>query len=300
MPRLRTDWVCIATAGNTVDGREIKEAWLQDAADTYNRQSYTALIWPRHDDTYEARSWSYNYGEVDGLKAERVDGTLKLFAQLMPNDWLLTTNEMGQKLFTSIEVAENFAGTGKFYLTGIAVTDIPASLGTDRLMFSIGNHQSPLSRIGAEVFSLGTLHNIGDAPDNRQQSFLQRFFSRQKENPPQTTEEDEMTKEQFDALMGRMDKQDTVITGIQEQVKAFSAGGKPSAEPDKPEVKPEEKPVVTGITVEQFTQLETKLANVAKLDEKLDAITQKFDALAGNSTTKTPDENPGEENKVWL
>lgn len=300
MPRLRTDWICVATAGKTADGREIKEEWLLGAAKTYNRQTYTALIWPRHDKSMEARSWSYNYGEVDGLKAERVDGTLKLFAQLMPNDWLISTNEAGQKLFTSIEVAENFAGTGECYLVGLTVTDIPASLGTDRLMFSMGSYQSELSQSGAEAFSLGELKDISEPTEAREKSFLQRFFSRQKENPPQTTEEDEMTKEQFDALMGRMDSQDTAITGIQEQVKAFSAGGKPSAEPDKPEVKPEEKPVVTGISVEQFTQLETKLANVAKLDEKLDAITQKFDALAGNSTTKKPDENPGEENKVWL
>lgn len=291
MPRLRTDWICVASAGKTVDGREIKEEWLLESAETYNPQTYTALIWPRHDESFEVRSWSYNYGEVFGLKTERVDGVLKLFAQLMPNDWLISTNEMGQKLFTSIEVAENFAGTGKCYLIGLAVTDIPASLGTDRLMFSIGKHESALSLGGAEAFSLGQLQNVSEATTTREKTFLERFFSRFKDSQPHNTEDDEMTKEQFDALMGRMDSQDTAITGIQEQVKAFSAGGKP---PVESEIKPEEKPVVTGITVEQFTQLETKL------DGKLDAITQKFDALAGSSTTKQPDANPGEKNKVWI
>ncbi|EPF14936.1 Phage capsid scaffolding protein (GPO) serine peptidase [Cedecea davisae] len=289
MPRLRTDWICVATAGNTADGREIKEEWLLEAAETYNPQTYTALIWPRHD-TLEARAYSYNYGEVSALKTDRVDGVLKLFAQLMPNDWLIATNESGQKLFTSIEVAENFAGTGKFYLFALAVTDIPASLGTDRLMFSMGNHQSALSQGGAETFSLGKLKNANEEDRTREKTFIERFFSRFKETQTHNTEEDEMTKEQFDALMGRMEKQDTAIAGIQEQVKAFSAGDKPVTEPAKPEVKPEEKPVVTGITVEQFTQLEGKL----------DSITQKFDAMAGTSTTKQPDENPGEENKVWL
>lgn len=288
MPRLRTDWICVATAGKTADGREIKEEWLLGAAKTYNRQTYTALIWPRHDETVEARSWSYNYGEVDGLKAERVDGALKLFAQLMPNDWLISTNEAGQKLFTSIEVAENFAGTGEFYLVGLTVTDIPASLGTDRLMFSMGSYQSTLSQSGAEAFSLGELKNISEPTEAREKSFLQRFFSRQKENSPQTTEEDEMTKEQFEALMGRMDTQDSAITGIQEQVKAFSAGT-PPASPEKPETQPEEKPA-TGVSVEQFTQLEGKL----------DGLVQKFDQMASTSTTTKPDDNPGEENKIWL
>lgn len=289
MPRLRTDWICVATAGKTVDGREIKEEWLQGAADSYNQQTYTALIWPRHD-TLEDRAWSYNYGEVNALKAERVDGVLKLFAQLMPNDWLISTNESGQKLFTSIEVVEDFAGTGKFYLIGLAVTDIPASLGTDRLMFCMGDRESALSQGGAEAFSLGKLQPVSEAASTREKKFLERFFSRNKESQIHNTEEDEMTKEQFDALMGRMEKQDTAIAGIQEQVKAFSAGDKPVTEPAKPEVKPEEKPVVTGVTVEQFSQLEGKL----------DLITQKFDALAVTSITIQPGENPGEEFNGWL
>lgn len=290
MPRLRTDWICVATAGKTADGREIREEWLQEVATTYNRQTYTGLIWPRHDDTYEARSWSYNYGEIDELKTETVNGAVKLFARLMPNDWLLSTNEMGQKLFTSIEIAENFAGTGKYYLTGIAVTDIPASLGTDRLMFSIGAHQSKMTFGCAEEFTLGELHDISDKAKAREKSFLQRFFSRHKENPPQTTDEDEMTKEQFDALMGRMEKQDEAIAGIQEQVKAFSAGDKPATEPDKPETKPETQPAATTVTPEQFSQLEGKL----------DGLVQKFDQLAGASITKKPDENPGDKSTAWL
>lgn len=294
MPRLRTDWICVATAGKTVDGREIKEEWLLESAETYNTQTYAALIWPRHDETFEARSWSYNYGEVAALKAERVDGVLKLFAQLMPNDWLISTNESGQKLFTSIEIVENFAGTGKSYLIGLAVTDIPSSLGTDRLMFSMGKHESALSLGGAEAFSLGKLQDVSETAAAREKTFIERFFSRFKETQTHNTEEDEMTKEQFDALMGRMEKQDTAIAGIQEQVKAFSAGDKPVTEPVKPVTEPETNPVVTGVTVEQFTQLETKV------DGKLDALIQKFDAMAGTSTTTQPDANPGEENKIWL
>ncbi|MCX9039154.1 GPO family capsid scaffolding protein [Citrobacter portucalensis] len=289
MPRLRTDWICVATAGKTADGREIMEEWLQDAAETYNPQTYTALIWPRHDETFEARSWSYNYGEVAALKTERVDGVLKLFAQLMPNDWLISTNEMGQKLFTSIEVAENFAGIGKYYLIGLAVTDIPASLGTTRLMFSMGSTQFAMEQGGAEMFSLGELSDASEEAKTREKSFIQRFFSRNKDNPPQTKEEDEMTKEQFDALMGRMDTQDAAITGIQEQVKAFSAGNQP-ADKKEPELKPDGKPPVAGITAEQFTQLEGKM----------DGLVQKFDQLASANTTKKPDENPGDENKIWL
>ncbi|MCX9061118.1 GPO family capsid scaffolding protein [Citrobacter portucalensis] len=289
MPRLRTDWVCIATAGNTVDGREIKEEWLQEAAEFYNRQVYTGLIWPRHDESMEVRSWSYNYGEIDAVKVDRVDGVLKMFAQLMPNDWLISTNEMGQKLFTSVELVPNFANSGKHYLMGLAVTDIPASLGTERLMFSADGSKSAVVQGSVECFSLGELSEVTEEAKIREKSFLQRFFSRNKDNPPQTKEEDEMTKEQFDALMGRMDTQDAAITGIQEQVKAFSAGNQ-SVDKKEPELKPDGKPPEAGITAEQFTQLEGKM----------DGLVQKFDQLASANTTKKPDENPGDENKIWL
>ena len=289
MPRLRTDWVCIATAGFTADRREIKEEWLLQAAENYSRQCYTALLWPRHDKTAEDRAWSYNYGEVDALKAERADGVLKLYAQLIPNDWLIATNASGQKLFTSVELAEDFAGTGQYYLTGVAVTDIPASLGTDRMMFSVGGEQYPLQSGGSEPLTF-SLQPAQSPQATTKRTFLARFFSRGKEETSQSTEENEMTKEQFEALMGRMDKQDEAVAGIQEQVKAFTAGSAtPSPEPEKPAV-PEA--TVTGVTSGQFTQLEGKI----------DGLVQQFAQIAATATTRTPSALPGEgdDNKVWL
>ncbi|MNN13952.1 Phage capsid scaffolding protein (GPO) serine peptidase [compost metagenome] len=45
-------------------------------------------------------------------------------------------NKAKQKIYTSIEIDENFADTGEAYIVGLAVTDSPASLGTDVLAFS--------------------------------------------------------------------------------------------------------------------------------------------------------------------
>ena len=45
-------------------------------------------------------------------------------------------NKLKQKIFTSIEVREKFADTGKAYLMGLGITDTPASLGTEMLAFS--------------------------------------------------------------------------------------------------------------------------------------------------------------------
>ncbi|MHC8315713.1 GPO family capsid scaffolding protein [Pseudomonas sp. LB3P31] len=136
MPRsLVSYWKRVATSGPTVDGREILPQELRDIAETYAPSKYTAVIWCEHE------RWSGSHGTVFAVRlVEEGDdlepGQIALEAQLKPNQKLLWLNDQGEKLFSSIEIWPNFAGTGKAYLTGLAVTDQPASLGTQELYFS--------------------------------------------------------------------------------------------------------------------------------------------------------------------
>lgn len=136
MPRsLVSYWKRVATSGPTVDGREILPQELRDIAETYKPSRYTAVIWCDHE------RWPGSHGTVFAVRliedAEDLEpGQIALEAQLKPNDRLLCLNDQGQKLFSSIEITPNFAGSGKAYLTGLAVTDSPASLGTQELYFS--------------------------------------------------------------------------------------------------------------------------------------------------------------------
>jgi hypothetical protein len=61
---------------------------------------------------------------------------LALFAQIEPTPELVAMNKAKQKIYTSIEIDESFADSGEAYIVGLAVTDSPASLGTDVLAFS--------------------------------------------------------------------------------------------------------------------------------------------------------------------
>ncbi len=80
MSQLMTDWICIATEGDTVDGRVMEPQWILEAAELYNPALYTARIWPEHERGFGAM------GEVLAVKAERDDdGVLRLYAQLRPN-----------------------------------------------------------------------------------------------------------------------------------------------------------------------------------------------------------------------
>ena len=131
MTQLKTEWLCIAASGATIDGRQIKENDLYDMATTYDPKIYTALIWNEHNRLND------NLGQVVALKAQKSEGKVKLFAILRPNSRLLELNQQKQKLFTSIEIIPNFANTNKAYLGGLAVTDSPASLCTTQLQFSV-------------------------------------------------------------------------------------------------------------------------------------------------------------------
>ncbi len=145
--KFKSKWFRIATAGDTTDGREIQENWIQEIAETYNPQTYGARINVEHIRSVLPDSSFGAYGDVVAVKAEKVDVNgekkLTLFAQIEPNDNLIALNKLNQKIYTSIEVNPNFANTGKAYLVGLAVTDSPASLGTDMLQFAAKAEKNP-------------------------------------------------------------------------------------------------------------------------------------------------------------
>lgn len=130
MSHLKTSWLCVATEGDTVDGRVIERQWIIDMGETYNAGLYAALLWPEHEREYG------NFGEV--LEAEwrdGEDGLARLFVSIRPNKRLIYANDEGQLLYFSVEPELNWRGGERTYLTGLAITDNPASTGTTRLRF---------------------------------------------------------------------------------------------------------------------------------------------------------------------
>jgi len=82
---------------------------------------------------------------VLSLSTVETDGKLQLLAELSPTDELIAFNKSRQKIYTSMEVDPDFADTGEAYLVGLAVTDSPASLGTEMLAFSAKAKVNPLA-----------------------------------------------------------------------------------------------------------------------------------------------------------
>lgn len=136
----RSKFFRVAVEGATTDGRQIERQWLVDAAETYSQNTYGARVWIEHMRSLLPDSPFRAYGDVVALKTEEVEiagaKKLALFAQIEPTSDLIAMNKARQKLYTSIEIRPKFADTGRAYLDGIAVTDTPASLGTEMLTFS--------------------------------------------------------------------------------------------------------------------------------------------------------------------
>lgn len=156
----------VAVEGATTDGREIQRQWLLDAEETYDPQTYTALVNMEHVRGLAAEGSFGNYGKVTALRTETVTlsiggqrvSRLALFAQVDALDTLTAIQQRGQKLFSSIEINPNFAGTGKAYMVGLAVTDSPASLGTEMLTFAASQgDKSPLAHRKQDKANLFTV-----------------------------------------------------------------------------------------------------------------------------------------------
>ncbi|MGL5421918.1 MAG: GPO family capsid scaffolding protein [Serratia fonticola] len=295
---LTTNFIRIATEGETVDKREIKAEWLVDMAETYDPNVYTALLWPEHE------RWCGSCGEVQELKAEEEEGLMRLYARLCPGMDLLYANRNGQLLFCSIEPTEdlNFRGTGKPYLEGLGVTSSPASIGTERMRFSANKNGKLYGALEPLVISdiadtsedknmsakdsgkkgNSTFRSLFNIPDKETQEAVapvekpkSTFFSK---NRKFSDEDIQVLAETVAELQDTIDEQATKIVELEQNVTDVD-GIKTTIE----EVKAEVEVIKDEVSSGDFKRIKAQLNNAEHKFNKLDAV-----------VTKLPDPAPGE------
>ncbi|TKU67378.1 GPO family capsid scaffolding protein [Citrobacter sp. wls713] len=254
MAKKISKWFRIGVEGDTCDGRVISATDIQEMADGFDPRVYGCRINLEHIRSVIPDSQFCRYGDVTEVKAEVIDddsalnGKLALFGKIAPLDNLLAMLAKGQKVYTSMEIRPNFANTGKCHLIGLAVTDDPASLGTEYLQFCSRAQQNPLAGKKdqpGDLFSVATLAELEfeDLPDTlltKLSDTVKGIFSRK-----QTDD---------DARFGDVHE---AVTAIAERVQT---GGE-SAEV-------------------RFSAIETELADVKKaLAEQADATSQQFSTI---------------------
>ncbi|MCO1337093.1 GPO family capsid scaffolding protein, partial [Microbulbifer sp. OS29] len=120
-------------------------------------------------------------------------GEIQLYGIIAPNDYLINANRNGDYTHPSIEVGEDYRGTGKYFLRGLGVTDDPASAGVSELHFSTnsGNKEKAI------VFS-GHQFNLAESLE-QERSIIKRIFSREMQQENNFSKEQESEDMSFSA-----------------------------------------------------------------------------------------------------
>lgn len=141
----KTKWFrCFVEGATASDGRVIEADWIDQIVANFNIATYMPRVNCEHIKGFSPEPPFNAYGDVTEVKASTddivIDGKTEkrraLYARVEANDQLVAIRKKGQKAFPSVELSPDFAGTGKVGLVGMAVTDNPASLGTEALNFS--------------------------------------------------------------------------------------------------------------------------------------------------------------------
>jgi len=188
--QLRTKPLSIAAVGMTVDGREITEQDVADIVETYNPRKYGARINLDHE--FNWSGWAAKnlhnvdipgmLGDVESVEAyENEEGVVCLYAVLAPNQSFVQLNKADQAVYFSIEISRDFMGSGKTYLTGLAVTDYPASCYTDRIHFS-SKSKADDTEVALLTVDLGSCEPI----DTPKKPFFKRLFAKEESDMNET------------------------------------------------------------------------------------------------------------------
>ncbi len=199
----------VATEGATIDGRTIKRVWLEQMAQRYSPQLYSARVFIEHirgmvpDGPFKA------YGDVLALKTqEGPDGKLSLLAQIEPTPELVALIKTKQKIYTSVEIDPHFADTKAAYLVGLGITDSPASLGTERLSFT---RQTASAHVFSEAVEMLTEEEETEMP-----SMLSKVKTLLGLSKYQTAQEDQKWRDDLNNAL------ETLARHSKEQLEAFT------------------------------------------------------------------------------
>ena len=285
--QLRTKPLSIAAVGMTVDGREITEQDVADIVETYNPRKYGARINLDHE--FNWSGWAAKnlhnvdipgmLGDVESVEAyENEEGVVCLYAVLAPNQSFVQLNKADQAVYFSIEISRDFMGSGKTYLTGLAVTDYPASCYTDRIHFS-SKSKADDTEVALLTVDLGSCEPI----DTPKKPFFKRLFA--KEDPDMN--ETQLANALKDALGTPLSEFGQKLDGLTAKLDSFSTTN----------VEAEDETTPPAEESAELTKLKEELSSTkTALDELNDKFAKALKAPAGD-TTDADDEPEGDEGK---
>ena len=307
---LRTLPQSICSVGMTVDGREITKAHIDDIVETYNFKKYGARI--NLDHSAEFGGWlAKNYYQIDlngGMlgdvmevyKAKNDEGVLCLYAILSPNASFVLLNQSGQAVYYSVEIDQDFQGSGKTYLTGLATTDYPACCYTTRANFSSNKRQENTIenfKSTLDLTDIYALTNSNKPPEKQTFSFKNLF---------QKKDDEEMNQTQFTQLQTALTEPlTTLATGfsaltasMQNIENNFTAKLGETAGGDETEKVIENKTEFSLADNDDFNKVTKQVGDMATQIENLSTQLSKAIGEPAKDTTTADEFNLGENSQL--
>ncbi|MES3098839.1 GPO family capsid scaffolding protein [Sphingomonas faeni] len=173
----------IFVEGETIsDGREVSAEMIDECVATFAPATYSPRINIEHVSGYSPEPPFNGYGDVVELEAKTDDFTIAgkvekrraMYAVVDGNDQLVALAKADQKPFPSVELTPSYAGSGKFGIIGLAFTDTPASIGTQRLQFS---NRAPGTVFASATDAVTIEFEAKKAEDEKVESIVDRLFS---------------------------------------------------------------------------------------------------------------------------
>ncbi|MDG4866533.1 GPO family capsid scaffolding protein [Guyparkeria sp. 1SP6A2] len=247
----------VAVSGKTIDGREITPDQINQMAQTYNPETYGARIWMEHMRGIFPDGLFPAYGDVTAVEArdwkDPSSGEVKraLYAAIDPLPKLKTALADRQKVYFSIEMARNFADTGKAYITGLAMTDTPASLGTEMAAFSAAHRDEFDNELSDSLYTKGIeAGDLFSADQGEDKPDKPGVLARVRELLSRQTRNDE----------SRFADITQAVELLAEQVRDSRDAG-----------------ALAGKEV--FSQIEQRLEKIEGWQDKIDTLTQRLDTI---------------------
>lgn len=227
----------VAREGQTVDGRVLSQQDIIDIAETYDPVEYTARINVEHMGGLSGlESTQYPaLGDVIAcdcqletffINNQKVD-LMCLYATLSALPILVEANKKGQKLFTSIEYYKKFADTGRAYLVGLAVTDTPASRGTQPLKFTHSKNDT----FASNFMEMTMLDSPNSTPPkmyeacanlDKKDSLVDKLSALFSKKNGLSAEQEEAILHGFSELLNTQNNQEEQILSLQNDLTALS------------------------------------------------------------------------------
>jgi hypothetical protein len=213
-------------------------------------------------------------------------------------------NSRGQYKFCSIEPKPNFTGTGRTYLTGLGVTDQPASTGTTMLRFSAAQDRPLVGQ--SQPLDLSGLTLDDSNPAHEPVGLAQQFFrflanhggapapTRQEPHTVTDEEDDDMKDEQFTAL-------NATLKGIGDKFDSFSAkldalGASQGSVPAKED--PANVDANKDTDDQNAKQFKAFTDALTGIEQKFEALSEKIETFSQEAPNQRPDPLGGKDEQL--